>query len=371
MTDQPESGQIAHDWYHNLFDLATDAMFVYTRDEEDNPGKFVDINQAACDLLGYTKEELYNLTILDITPRNRHSQKAELRKKLLLEQHIVFETVRITKSGKEIPVENHARTIYLDDKSYFLIATRDISERKQAEANLKNAEKKALTMEKLAIVGEVTSGIAHDLRNPLNVVSNAAGLIEMIVKEKETDPKMTKSIELLKAGVEQTVKVINRLMGSIREPKMEFEKVYIPQQMVMIMSKIDIPKNVQLVVENREVIAQLPPVVADPIQLERVFLNLLKNAIEAMPKGGTVTIRPSINNGYIKIEFTDTGTGIPPELLESIFKPLFTSKAESGGTGLGLSVCKTIIEAHGGTIEVKSEKGKGANFIVQIPLPNE
>jgi two-component system sporulation sensor kinase A len=308
---------------------------------------------------------------LDITPRDRHSQKAELRKRLVVEKHIVFETIRITKSGEEIPVENHARTIDQDGKSYFLIVTRDISERKRAEANLKNAEKKARTMEKLAIVGEVTSGIAHDLRNPLNVISNAAGLIELLVKDRVTDPKMIKSTELLKAGVEQTTKVINRLMGSIREPTMEFEKVYIPQQMVMIMSKIDIPKNVQLVVENREIVAELPPIMADSIQLERVFLNLMKNAIEAMPKGGAITIRPSINNGYIRIEVTDTGTGISPENIESIFEPLFTTKAESGGTGIGLSVCRTIIEAHSGTIEVESEEGKGTKFIVQIPLSSE
>ncbi|MFC1978562.1 nitrogen regulation protein NR(II) [Chloroflexota bacterium] len=364
MIDRPESAQTSKDWHQTLFDLATDAMFIYTRTEEDTPGKFIEVNQAACNLLGYTKEELLNLSLLDITPRDQFKQKVVLRKQLKLEKYVFFETVRIAKSGETIPVESHARLIEFDGKVYIFTITRDIRDRKRREEKTHN-------MEKLAFLGEITSGIAHDIRNPLNVVSNAASLIEKLVKDKEADPKIIKLIELLKTGVEKATNVVDNLMGAVREPKIELKKVLIHQQIGNMIRKTKIPENVQLVVENREVIGKLPPIMANPKQLERVFYNLIINAIEAMPDGGTITIHPSTNDGYLRVEITDTGMGIPPENTVRIFEPLFTSKTESGGTGLGLSVCKTIIEAHGGTIGVESGEGKGTRFIIQIPLSSE
>ena len=263
---------------------------------------------------------------------------------------------------------------------------RDITERRNAEEELqkysdnleriveqrtqelKEKTEKLLVSERLALVGGITSGIAHDLRNPLNVISNAAGLVEIILKDKEPDPKMDKSIELLKAGVEQAINVIDSLMGSVRKTEVDLEKIQISEYLYKIMGNLPVPENVQLIVENREAIVELPPIMADPKQLERVFQNLAKNAFEAMPDGGAITICPSINDSYLRVEIKDTGKGIPPENIVKVFEPLFTSKTGSDGTGIGLSVCRSIIEAHGGTIAVESEEGRGAKFTIQLPF---
>jgi signal transduction histidine kinase len=192
--------------------------------------------------------------------------------------------------------------------------------------------------------------------------------VEIILKDKEPDPKMDKSIELLKAGVEQAINVIDSLMGSVRKTEVDLEKIQISEYLYKIMGNVRVPENVQLIVENREAIVELPPIMADTKQLERVFQNLLKNAFEAMPDGGAITICPSISDSYLRVEIKDTGKGIPPENIVKVFEPLFTSKTGSGGTGIGLSVCRSIIEAHDGTIAVESEEGRGAKFTIQLPF---
>ncbi|MEM3786141.1 MAG: ATP-binding protein, partial [Nitrososphaeria archaeon] len=121
--------------------------------------------------------------------------------------------------------------------------------------------------------------------------------------------------------------------------------------------------------ENIKVIVNILPgftIDADPESIKRVFTNIIINAFQAMPEGGTLTIYAEKEDNMTKIFFKDTGAGIPKENLEKIFQPLFTTKAK--GTGLGLAVCKRIVEAHNGTIDVESELGKGSTFIIKLPI---
>jgi len=118
----------------------------------------------------------------------------------------------------------------------------------------------------------------------------------------------------------------------------------------------------QLVTDFKEI----PRVDADPHHLRRVFLNIIKNAIQAMPKGGTLTISAKKLNEHVELEFSDTGIGIPEENMKKLFTPLFTTKSK--GIGLGLSICKDLVEAHNGQIEVKSEVGKGTTFTIKLPI---
>ena len=232
---------------------------------------------------------------------------------------------------------------------------------------LEATRKLAFRGEKLAVIGQLSAGMAHDLRNPLGAIRNATYLLkrELIAKGVfEGNAKLNTCIEIIDNQVNKSNQSITDLMdfAKLKEATLvETNLDVVLEQALETMSKrddIDLLKNIE---------SNIQPVMADGEQLQRVFVNLANNAQEAMPDGGSLTIAAKNMNGTVQITFSDTGDGISQENLEKIFDPLFTTKVK--GTGLGLAVCLEIVEGHGGTISVhrNAEPPGGTTFDVRIP----
>ncbi len=233
---------------------------------------------------------------------------------------------------------------------------------------LERREEFLLQSQKLRAVGSLTAGIAHEVNNPLNnIMLTAAVLQEDFDVMAASDQQ-----ELIEDIVEQSeraCKIVRNLLDFARESEIRTESLEIAE---VVDAAIDLAAN-QLKLSGVEVVREieddLPQVNGDPQYLSQVFLNLILNAIDAMPHGGTLTLSSdrSLDTGCVAVHVTDTGTGMSPETVRSIFDPFFTTKPSGSGTGLGLSVSLGIIEKHGGEITVASTVGEGSTFTVVIP----
>jgi signal transduction histidine kinase len=181
------------------------------------------------------------------------------------------------------------------------------------------------------------------------------------------DPEVKETLEILEKEVTTSEKIIGSLLDFARASPPTRRKVDINDGVQEALSRTTIPENVEVVSQLDET---LPTILADPDQLGRVFGNIILNAIQAMPKGGRLMVRSeALGPEWAAVSFTDTGVGIPEENLGKLFEPLFTTKAK--GIGLGLPLVKTLVEGHGGSIEVESKERKGSTFTVRLPIDLE
>jgi signal transduction histidine kinase len=214
--------------------------------------------------------------------------------------------------------------------------------------------------QRLKAMEELAAMVGHDLRNPLTGIASAAYYLKTKVNP-EPGTRMQEMFEVIDKDIEYSNKIVNDLLDYSRKIHLELAETDLHTVIKESTSLVNIPSNVQLIDLTEETLT----VKADVVKLKRVFVNLMKNSVEAMPKGGKLTLRSKAAKDAVKVSFSDTGQGIPGETLEKLFMPLFTTKAK--GMGLGLAICKRIVEAHGGTIAVESTLGKGTTFTVTLP----
>ena len=228
------------------------------------------------------------------------------------------------------------------------------------------AREQLMRSERLASVGKMAAGAAHEINNPLAVISGRA---QMLLKN-EKDEKKAKSLRLMVEQTRRASKILTDLMGFARPamPKAEPTNVnfVINHVLSMVENQLRL-KNIECV---RELAQGMPKILADKHQLEQVFLNIVLNAEHAMEEKGSLTVSTSLSSAKdnVVIRFTDTGKGIPKENLQHIFEPFFTTKEEGEGTGLGLSMSYGIITSHGGAIDVDSTVGEGTTFTIDFPV---
>ena len=215
--------------------------------------------------------------------------------------------------------------------------------------------------ERVKAMEQVAAMVGHDMRNPLTGISNASYYLRMKIGS-NASPKVLEMLDLIDKDVEYSNKIINDLLEYSREIKLEVTEQTPKAIMDGALALVTVPENIQVVdwVENE------PLIKVDADKLKRVFVNIIRNAVDAMPDGGTLTIKSRKTRGKVEVSLADTGVGIPKGTLERLFTPLFTTKAR--GMGFGLAICKRIIEAHGGRISVESTVGKGTTFTLSIPL---
>ncbi len=256
---------------------------------------------------------------------------------------------------------------------------RDITDRKESEQVLKESQmklkeysdhleelveektKELKEAERMAAMGEIAAMVGHDLRNPLTGIAGAVYYLKTKLGP-NMDENLMKMLELAERNVAYSDKIINDLLDYSR--KIYLEKTETTPQSIMreILSSIQISKKIQ--VKDRT--QPEPMITIDTQKMKRVFTNIITNAIDAMPEGGKLTITSQELKDKVEFTFTDTGEGIPDEIKEKIWTPLFTTKAK--GMGLGLAICKRMVEAHDGSISVESTVGKGTTFTITIPL---
>jgi signal transduction histidine kinase len=234
----------------------------------------------------------------------------------------------------------------------------------QRTLELRKSQGQLLKSQRLAVIGELAGMVGHDLRNPLTSIAGA----QYFLKKKlslEAGSKTGEMLELIGKNIDYSNKIINDLLDYSREIELEIV-MRTPKSIVdEALSHVEIPKNIQLIdlTENE------PQIWIDVDKVKRAFVNIIRNAIEAMPKGGKLTIKSSKIDNKVEITFSDIGIGMAKETLGKIWTPLFTTKAK--GMGFGLPICKRFIEAHGGTINANSTRGEGTTFTVTFPLESK
>jgi signal transduction histidine kinase len=230
---------------------------------------------------------------------------------------------------------------------------------------LKETQERLIRSEKLAVLGKLGGTLGHELRNPLSTIAYSVYFLKMKLWQKEEE-KIRKHLNILEEEVAISNKIISDILTFCRVKEPKLAKVNIRDVLEGPLSKIHVPSNIEV---DMKIKNELPLILADEIQLKQVFSNIILNAIQAMPKGGMLTITGIKKDRFIEIGISDTGEGIPKENLDKIFEPIFSTKAH--GTGLGLCVCQSIIEMHKGKIKIESEAEKGTRFIVQLPITDK
>ncbi len=217
--------------------------------------------------------------------------------------------------------------------------------------------------EQMAAIGQTVSNVAHQIGTPLNLVS---GYIQMVIEEEGPESPATRRLRIAQEQIEKVTGAVRSLLDRARRPA---ERV--PADLGALVTRmcglVQPALAIQGVRLDLQVSEGLPPIAADAVQLELALLNLITNAMDAMPEGGTLTVTVQPEDNLVRIALADTGEGIPPELVGRVFEPWMTTKPEGRGTGLGLSITREVIADHGGTITVQSEVGAGTVFIVELP----
>ena len=336
--------------------------------------KILSWNKAAETIYGWPADEVIGKAMGEAVPTEYpHDQGQEVRKLFLEKEHWRGEVIQKRQDGT--PIHILASVSLLKDSAGnpagAVAVNRDITERKEMQERL-------LRSEKLAVLGQLAGGVGHELRNPLGAIKNAAYFLHMVLEKPE--PDVAETLQILDREVDNCERIISSLLDFAQPRELALRQVHLPEVIEEALARTTVP-NLPAQAGNVEVLTRyaeaLPLITADPDQLGLVFGNLILNAVQAMPGGGRLTITAAYVEGgtvrnpqsAIRIQVSDTGVGIPEEHLGKIFEPLFTTKAK--GIGLGLAVSKTLVERHGGSMEVTSEVGKGSTFTVRLPLAGE
>ncbi len=331
----------------------------------DGNGRIERVNPAATHLLRYQEKELLGKKIEDFISEDPKQKLKNCfsRKKPLYNYEVTF----IAKNGKKITLTINAS---LDPKKKDIILSgRNMEKMSGLIRDLKNSyreleatQEQLIRSEKLASAGRMAASVAHEIRNPLNVISIAAQQLSKKFKESSSQKPY---MNLIIKNIERLNYLIEEFVSSARPPQLKMRLSNIGEilhEVVPATSEKCQSKKIKII-ENIK--PRLPMLRVDRERIYQAFFNMTLNGIEAMPHGGTLTISAESNAKFIKARFTDTGEGIPKDDMIRLFDPFFTSKKE--GMGLGLFVCYGIISSHQGTIEVESEKSRTV-FTVQLPL---
>lgn len=219
-------------------------------------------------------------------------------------------------------------------------------------------------MEKLTSLGQLAAGIAHEINNPLTNASLAVQTLKLKLQASDNGDQIVEKLEAVERNIDKASRIARELLQFSRQRESEFAPVnmnsVVRAAMTLLQYKV---KNILV----KQDLAEVPDVMADAGKLEQVFINILSNAVEAMPGGGTITIETARVGAGVRVRIQDTGGGIPEKNLSRVFDPFFTTKETGRGTGLGLSICYGIIKDHHGTIDVTSVMEKGTTVTITIP----
>jgi signal transduction histidine kinase len=265
-----------------------------------------------------------------------------------------------TRGGKAIPVAWACSPMWDDQGrvSALVAVGRDLTERRLLEAQLFQSAK-------MASLGVMAGGIAHQLRNPLGAASAAA---QLLLREPNNRELAGQCAQKIYDGIKRASAIIESLLRFARPDSGHFDMVAVNDVIGETIAMMRHQANLNQVQVETDLVATLPPVFVDQSALQQAFTNLFLNACQAMPNGGRLTIRsrPAPEDGLVAVDFTDTGCGIPAENLAKVFDPFFTTRPVGQGVGLGLTIAYSILQQHGGRIQVHSTVGVGSTFTVLL-----
>ena len=369
--------QISELRYRRLFESAKDGILILDAES----GQIVDVNPYLIEMLGFSKEELAGKELWEIGPfKDIVASKlafAELQRR----GYIRYENLPLeTREGLVRQVEFVSNSYLAGESRVIQCNIRDITDRKLAEeralAELQNKTHELASMtqqlwqaSKLATMGELAASVAHELNNPLATISLHA---EVLVGQLAADDPNRRSLLVIEQEVERMATLVSNLLLFSRRSHRQISTIDIGEELQNSLEFINYHLRSHGINVATDFADDLPSVQADRQQLRQVFLNLLTNASDAMPEGGTLTVRAkqqALESGApaVVIEFSDTGIGIEPEDLPKLWESFFTTKPEGKGTGLGLPICRRTVEEHRGTIDIESQPGKGTTVRIILP----
>jgi PAS domain S-box-containing protein len=345
-----------------LFERAGDAIFLVDA-VRTNGLRILSANEAAAKMHGYTAGELLTLKMSDIISADPANGSSSLIQRILDGEWVNTEVTHRKKDGTVFPVEMGAGLLDLGNQKYILVFDRDISERKTTEESLQRAEQ-------LKVAGALAAGLTHELKNYLAGIKVSAEVLldelvlsedhQMVLRNMITEIRQMELLmkELLNFARPSMPQLVPVTVNAILDSAMAFS-------LKNVCGPLRAPNSVTII---KAFGTNLPRTMADPMKLQQAFMNLLLNAVDAMPNGGTLSVKTSYDpdEPLIRIGIADTGGGIGKEVLDRLFEPFFTTKPR--GTGLGLPITKRLIEQHGGSISVRSAPETGTTFEISLPV---
>jgi PAS domain S-box-containing protein len=346
-------------WKYNLFDLnpaiAAENIIATMPDSfilTDLEGKIIRVNSALTGLFGYTEKELAGKTISHLLScKNNRQLISDIMQKHQIKN---YETLMVTKFSVDKQVSISASVIK-DKKGKNLGTTfiiHDLTRRKKNEERI-------LRNERFVAIGELAGMVGHDLRNPLTSIQAAAYYLKK--KNSNLDDTSKEMLAIIETSIQYSNKIVNDLLDYSREIKLKIEETSAKNLLENTLAIMRVPKTVTVVDHTLD----SNIVHVDRVNMSRVFMNIINNAFEAMPNGGTLTIKSTEKDDNLKVSFEDTGSGMTKQTISNLWTPLFTTKAR--GMGFGLPICKRIVETHNGNIQVTSTPNKGTTFTITIP----
>ncbi|MDA3896653.1 MAG: ATP-binding protein [Desulfobacteraceae bacterium] len=338
----------------------------------DPTGKILIFNEAAAEVSGYTVEEALNdISIRDVYPEGG---AREVMRMLLSEEYggegklISYHLDAKHKSGEIFPISLNASIVYENGKK---VATIGFFHDRREEIRMKKALEKTqvqlLQSEKMASLGKMAAGVAHQLNNPL---SGIILFTKLVTEEYDLPKEALQDLERVLDDANRAKDIVRELLEFSRQTSHDMR----PQDINDIISRTIFLLENQSIFHNIEIKKDLdknlPQIMGDAQQLNHVFMNTILNAADAVEGSGKLSLKTVVlsETGMVQIKIKDTGSGIPEDVLPHIFEPFYTTKEQGKGTGLGLSMVYGIVESHGGTIRAESEPGAGTTFYIEFPV---
>jgi len=352
--------------FRTLFNNVNDAIYMYKLDEEGSPSKFVEVNDRACNRLEYTREEMMSMTISDVIP-DLKDIISYIIETVESKGNSLYEACAKTKSGRIIPVEINSISLDLNNEKFILSISRDITERKEKE--------RADEFERLR--AEFFANISHELRTPVNVIFSALQLINSRINDTSLNAVLYKKyMPVMKQNCYRLVRLINNLID-VTKIDAGFMKLNLSNvDIVDLFESITLSVTQYIEYQGMSLLfdtnVEEKIITCDADKLERIVLNLISNAVKFSKSGDSIFVNLMDTEEKVIISVKDTGIGIAEENQSLIFDRFaqvdksFARNRE--GSGIGLSLVKSMVEMHNGTIEVKSQLNKGSEFIITLPV---
>jgi len=338
----------------------------------DGTGRITLVNAAAERMFDYPRTELLGHPLEILLPERVRGGHVVHRAGYFAEPRVRPMGIGLDLSGRrrdgtEFPVEISLSHVVSNNGGVAIAFITDITERKRVEAQLQRQREVLYQNEKLAALGTMAAGIAHEMNNPLGIITTR---IEVMLQDAEHAPLPAQALEDLQV-LHRASQRVARIAASLRSfarhspgDRVALDLNAVVEESVNLLQKPLAADNVRI---DARLDRTLPPIVGDATSLHQVLMNLLTNAREAMPGGGDIRLQtsPGERPGWIRLLVSDTGSGIQADEISKMFDPFFTTKRT--GTGLGLSVSYGIIQEHGGTVDVQSRPGEGTTFVISLP----
>lgn len=353
-------------FFRNLILSSVDGVIA-----SDMKGKILVFNDAAAEISGYKVEEaLNNLNIRNVYPGNG---AMEIMKKLRSNDHggkgkLKSYVVDVKgKNGNIIPISLNASIVYEEEREVATIGFfHDMRETIKMKKELENAQIQILQSEKMASLGKLAAGVAHQLNNPLGSITL---FTQLMLEEYKLEENARNDLTRIYKEAQRCRDTVKELLEFARQTRQEMRPHNINNAILRTMFLLENQTLFHNIEIEKELSSSLPEVYGDIQQLNHIFMNVILNAADAMEGKGKLTIKSykSLHGDAIIIEISDTGPGIPQNILPHIFEPFFTTKEEGKGTGLGLSLVYSMVDNHKGRIYAKSRMGKGTTFVIELP----